>query len=169
MNYKKIAQDIFNLSENTIYETIDKFKENHGTDKSLVFCFIKAFYLYTVKVYSEKEKVTLDFKELYKDYKENLKAYYKTNNPDIEEKLLDQILNFFDNSFALITTIGFSEIEDSYKFRHDTINIFEVLRMILEKKSKATIPATIFDKDIRIIIQQTETILNYIKTQVMIG
>lgn len=161
MNEKNLAKEIYHLTEDKIYQILDKFKENQTVDKSLVYCFLKAFYLHIVKLYSTK--FNIDFEKLYLEYKENLKIYYRTNNPNIENELLQQILNFFDNSFGLIESVEFQNIEDSYEFRHYTINVFELLRMILEKKSKATIRENIFDKDIRIIIEESEKVLGYIK------
>lgn len=160
---KNIAKDIFYLSEDSIYKIIDEFKNNQVVDKSLVYCYIKAFYIHTVKLYLEKNnKFGLSFDNLYLEYKENLKVYYKTNNPAIYDELLDQVLNFFDNSFGLIDSVELQNIEDSYEFRHYTINVFELLRMILEKKSKEIIRENIFDNHIREMIDETEKILNYI-------
>ena len=160
MDNKQIARDLFNLTEDTIYLTLQKFQKNQIVDKSFVYCFTKAFYIHTVKLYNNTK---LDFSKIYFEYKEYLKQYYKTNNPTIENELLDQILNFFDNSFSLIDTVEISNMEDSYEFRHYTINIFELLRIILENKSKATIRENIFDNDIRMIIEETDRILDYIK------
>lgn len=163
MSENEISEKIFYLSEDSIYQILEKFEDNQGVDKSLVYCFIKAFYIHTVKLYLENKQANFNFDTIYQFYKEHLKSYYKTNNPNIEDELLDQILNFFDNSFGLIDTIEFSNLEDSYEFRHYTINVFELLRMILEKKSKATIREDIFDNYIRTIISQTDEILEFIK------
>lgn len=163
MENKELAQNLYDSSEDSIYQMLGKFKNNQQVDKSLVYCFTKAFYIHCIKLYIKKKKFQLDFNMLYLDYKENLKKYYQINNPNIEDELLDQILNFFDNSFGLIATVEIFDIGDSYEFRHYTINVFELLRMILEKKSKATIPENIFDSDIRKIIEESEKILNEIK------
>ena len=160
---KEIAKDLFEISEENIYPILEKFQDNQTVDKSLVYCFIKAFYLHTVKQYMINQKLNLDFEKVYLDYRDHLKTYFKTNNPTIEEGLLNQVLNFFNNSFELMETIEFSNIEDSYEFRHYTINVFELLRMILEKKSKVMIRENIFENDIKIIIEETEKILDYIK------
>ena len=163
MSENEISEKLFYLSEDSVYQILEEFEDNQGIDKSLVYCFIKAFYIHTVKLYLENRKIKFDFEKVYQLYKEHLKSYYKTNNPNIQDELLDQILNFFDNSFGLIDTIEFLKLEDSYEFRHYTINVFELLRMILEKKSKATIREDIFDHYIRTIISQTDQILEYIK------
>lgn len=163
MSENEISEKIFYLSEDSIYQILEKFEDNQGVDKSLVYCFIKAFYIHIVKMYLENKQANFNFDTIYQFYKEHLKSYYKANNPNIEDELLDQILNFFDNSFGLIDTIEFSNLEDSYEFRHYTINVFELLRMILEKKSKATIREDIFDNYIRTIISQTDEILEFIK------
>lgn len=159
---KNIAKEIFELSENNIYIIIEQFESNQVVDKSLVYCFIKAFYIHTVKRYLNQNTSKLNFDTLYTAYKQYLKLYYKTNNPNIEDDLLDQILNFFDNSFSLIDTVTLNELDDSYEFRHYTINVFELLRMILEKNSKSVIRENIFDNHIRKVIEETEEILKYI-------
>ena len=53
---KKISGDIFNLSENTIYDVIDKFNNNQSIDKSLTYVYIKAFYLHNIKIDLENRK-----------------------------------------------------------------------------------------------------------------
>lgn len=163
MNEKELAQKIYDLSEDSIYQILEKFGSNQHVDKSLVYCFTKAFYIHCVKLYLEKKKSHLDFNAFYLSYKETLKKYYKINNPSIEDGLLDQTLDFFDNSFGLISTVEISNIEDSYEFRHYTINVFELLRMILEKKSQSFIRENLFDKDIKVMIEETDKILNQIK------
>lgn len=162
MEPKKIAQDVFELTEGCIYSILEKFENSQMTEQSFVYCFTKAFYIYIVKLYIKSNHVILDFEKLYMAYKVLLKEYFQTNNPTIENELLDQILNFFDYSFALIETVEFSNLEDSYELRHYTINVFDLLRMILEKKSQAMIRENIFDKDIRNILEEVGRILVYI-------
>lgn len=158
-----MAEDLFYLNEDCTYQMLEHFEVSQMVDKSFVYCFTKAFYGYVVKLYKEVKKLQFDFDVFYNAYKENLKKYYQTNNPNIEDVVLDQVLNFFDNSFGLIETVELSSIEDSYEFRHYVINVFELLRMILEKNSKANIRADLFDKDIRNIIEETDKIWNYMK------
>ena len=168
MDNNEIAEKIYYFSEDSVYPLLDKFnnKENNtSVDKAIVYCFIKAFHLYAVKLYIQDKKMKYDFDDLYQKYKEEIKSYYQKNNPDLDEKLLEQVLGFFDNSFALLETVGLSDINDSYEFRHYTINVFELLKMILGKKSQITIKANIFDDYIRTIIDDTEKTLNYINTQ----
>ena len=159
---KESANEIYYLSEDNVYKILENFNSNQVVDRSLVYCFMKAFYLFVVKQCIEIYKMNIDFDLMYNEYKENLKNYYKINNPNIEVELLDQILNFFDNSFSLIGTVELTSIDDSYEFRHYTINVLELLRMILEKKSQANIRANIFDNSIREIIDQKEKIMDYI-------
>lgn len=156
---KQIAKTIYELSESNIYQILEKFEENKGIDKSLVYCFVKAFYLHSAKLYIQNK----DFDKIYSTYKEILKTYFQTNNPTIEAQLLDQVLNFFDNSYSLINTAEFDKVNDSYEFRHYTINMFELLKMILEKKSNSRINENIFDDYIKIILQEIEEIPRKIK------
>ena len=164
MDNKDMAKELYYLSEETVYKIIENFQDNQIVDKSLVYCFTKAFFIHTAQEYIKNRKInSLNFDEIYLEYKENLKLYYKTNNPDIEDELLDQVLNFFDNSFGLIETVELEDIDDSYEFRHYTINVFELLRMILEKKSNSIIIENIFDNYIRSIIADSEKIIDLIK------
>lgn len=159
----EIAKNIFYLSEDSIYLILEVFENNQTLQKSLVYCFMKAFYIHTVKLCFFHNKYNMNFDELYLQYKEELKNYYQINNPTIENELLDQILNFFDNSFMLIESIQFNFIEDNYEFRHYTINVLELLRIILENKSNHEIKETIFDKYIHSIVNQKDEILNFLK------
>lgn len=160
---QEISKDIFDLGEENIYSMLTNLEDKNSVDKSLVYCFIKAFYLHTTKLYIQSQNLALDFDKLYIAYKEILKSYYKTNNPTIEEVLLDDILNFFDNSFSLIATVEFAEIQDSYEFRHYVIKVLELLRIILENNSKAVIRENIFENYTKRIVEQCDKIFVYFK------
>lgn len=162
---EKMAEDLFYLSEDSIYQMLENFEKSQMVDQSLVYCFVKAFYLHVAQLYIKQHKLNFNVENFYEKYKQNLKNYYQINNPKIEDVVLDQVLNFFDNSYGLIGTVEISSIDDSYDFRHYVINVFELLRMILGKKSKANIRADLFDKNIRNIIEETEKIWCYIERQ----
>lgn len=156
------AQSLFYISEESIYPMLEIFEHNQTVEKSFVYCFMKAFYIYTAKLYFRHNKYSINFDELYLQYKKELKNYYQINNPTIENQLLDQILNFFDHSFQLIDSIEFNQLEDNYEFRHHVINILELLRIMLANKSKHNIKETIFDKYVRTIIEQKDEIFNFL-------
>ncbi len=158
---KEISENIFDLSEESVYTMIEKLKDHECIDKTLVYCFAKAFYLYTTKLYLESRKEKVNFDEIYTFYKENLKFYYQTNNPSMETELLEYVLDFFDHSFALIGTIEFTKVQDSYEFRHYVIRVFELLRIILENKSKSVVRENIFENDTKIIVEQCDKIFTY--------
>jgi len=158
----EIAKSIFYLTEDSIYPMLEIFQSNQAVEKSFVYCFMKAFYIHTVKLHFLNNKCNANFDEVYLSYKEELKSYYQINNPTIENELLDQILNFFDNSFMLIDSLEFYLIEDNYEFRHYTIRVLELLRIMLENNSKIIIKETIFDKQIRTIINQKDEIFNFL-------
>lgn len=162
---KEISKYIYELSEGSIYQLIEKLDDTQGIDQSLVYCFIKAFYLHTAKLYSQSIKLNWNFEDLYSEHKQNLKDYYKVNNPNIEDGLMDYILNFFDNSFALIQTIEFREVKDSYEFRHYVIRVFELLRIVLENKSKSVIRENIFEDYTKIVVEQSNKIFDYLKNK----
>ena len=159
---KEISKTIFEMSEQTIYQMMENLKQNNAVDQSLVYCFMKAFYLHTAKLYLESQKAKVDFHEMYKRYQEYLKNYYKINNPDLEEDLLNHILQFFAHSFALLETLGFTQIQDSYEFRHYIIKALELLRMILENKSKSPIRENIFENYTRIMVEQCDNLFAYL-------
>ena len=68
----------------------------------------------------------------------------------------------FARKMGKLSFVKIKDIEDSYEFRHYTINVFELLRMILEKKSKSIIRENIFDNHIRNIINQIDKIFDVI-------
>lgn len=148
------ASELFDLSEDSIYNILEEFNENQNIDKTLTYVFIKAFYIHIAKVILDKENISLNFDEVYSKYRMYLSIYYKSNNSQISQELLNEILDAFDKSFAII--------ESSYEFRHHIIDSFELLRKILEKKSKCNIRTDIFDKYIADIQEQSEKINNYI-------
>ena len=156
------ASELFDLSEDSIYNILEEFNENQNIDKTLTYVFIKAFYIHIAKVILDKENISLNFDEVYSKYRMYLSIYYKSNNSQISQELLNEILDAFDKSFAIIESLEFNIIEDSYEFRHHIIDSFELLRKILEKKSKCNIRTDIFDKYIADIQEQSEKINNYI-------
>ena len=156
------ASELFDLSEDSIYNILEEFNENQNIDKTLTYVFIKAVYIHIAKVILDKENISLNFDEVYSKYRMYLSIYYKSNNSQISQELLNEILDAFDKSFAIIESLEFNRIEDSYEFRHHIIDSFELLRKILEKKSKCNIRTDIFDKYIADIQEQSEKINNYI-------
>lgn len=159
------SSDLFELSEDNIYNILEEFGEKQNIDKTLTYVFIKAFYIHVAKIILEKEKISLNFDEVYSKYRMDLNIYYKSNNSQISQELLNEILYAFDKSFAIIESLNFYNIEDSYEFRHHIIDSFELLRKILEKKSKCTIRTDIFDKYITNFLEQSEKIRDYIISQ----
>lgn len=156
------SSDLFDLSEDNIYNILDEFNESQNIDKTLTYVFIKAFYIHIAKIISEKQNIGIKFDEVYSKYRMYLSIYYKSNNSQISQELLNEILDAFDKSFAIIESLNFYNIEDSYEFRHHIIDSFDLLRKVLEKKSKCTIRTDIFDKYITDILEQSEKINDYI-------
>ena len=50
---EEIAKQIYNLSENDIYQIIEKFDENQQIDKSLTYIYIKAFYIHCKNIFTK--------------------------------------------------------------------------------------------------------------------
>ena len=148
MDIEEIAKFIYEVSEENVYKILEKFDSNPNIDKSLTYIFVKAFYIHVFRLKVKNNNQDF-FEKIYTQYRTNLENYYKINNLQITNELLSQILEVFDNSYKLIESLGFNNIDDSYEFRHHTIQTFELLRKILEKKSKAEIRIDIFENCIQ--------------------
>ena len=61
----------------------------------------------------------------------------------------------------MIETLNFVDINDGYEFRHHIISTFELLKMILENKSKIGIRQDIFENYISKIKNEAEEIITY--------
>jgi hypothetical protein len=167
INIEDFSNEIFDITEDPIYEVLENFKGLQNIDESLTYIFTKAYYLYFAKIYINKQKVDIDFNDIYSKYRIYLGIYYKSNNSQITQELLEELLEAFDKSFELIESIGFENINDSYEYRHFTVDAFEILRKILEKKSKAEIRTDIFDSEISTFVNESEKIKNYIEKKLI--
>lgn len=165
-NVQKIASYIFNLSEDSIYTVIERFNNNQNLDKTLTYLYIKAFYLHNIKIDLEIRKKSDKFNEIYLEYKNEILNYYKTNNLKISNDLLNDISETFDKSFEFIDSLGFKNIDEGYEFRHYIIDTFELLRKILEKKSKSEIRVDIFENFISSLKNQAEEIIDYARKNI---
>jgi hypothetical protein len=163
IDVEDFSSEIFDITEDIIYDILEKFKEFQNIDQSLTYIFVKAYYLYSAKLYMNEHNLNINFNEIYSKYRIYLGIYYKSNNSRIAQDLLDELLGAFDKSFELIESLGFENINDSYEYRHFTINAFDILRKILEKKSKYEIREDIFDSEINIFINESDKIKNYIE------
>ena len=102
------------------------------------------------------------FEDILDEYRNKISTYYKSNNEQITKELLDDILNAFTASFNIVESINYKNLNDGYELRHHVIDSFELLRIILEKKSKTNIRIDIFENDISEIRNETEKILDYV-------
>lgn len=160
---KDVSDKIFNVSEDIVYEIIEKLDNMQNIDQSLTYIYIKAFYIHCVKIYLNNLKKLEDFEKIYLEYKNCLVNYYKTNNAYISEELIKDITEAFDKSFEMMESLGFQDIESGYEFRHHIIMSFELLRQILEKKSKCEIRIDIFENYISKLKSKSEEIVDYIR------
>lgn len=160
---ENIAKNIFEMSEEIIYEVIEKFNNNQSIDKTLTYVYIKAFYIHSVRLYLNSKNKLEDFEEIYSEYKRNLIDYYKINNSQITTELINDIVEAFDKSFEITESLEFSDINDGYEFRHHIIMSFEILRSILEKKSKSKIRVDIFENYISKFRYKAEEIIEYVE------
>ena len=161
MNVKEYSKNIYELSEDLIYEILDRFGSNQNIDKVLTYVFIKAFYIHSIRLYlSSRCRLDL-FDEIYLEYKNNVAEYYKVNNKGISEELLNDILESFDKMVEMMETMNFKEINDSYEYRHYIILCFDLLRKILENKSKSPIRVDLFDNHISKLKEKAEEIIDF--------
>ena len=154
--------NIFEMSENTIYNVIGKFNQEQSIDKTITYVYIKAFYIHIVRIYLTNKNNMDYFEDILDEYRNKISTYYKSNNEQITKELLDDILNAFTASFNIVESINYKNLNDGYELRHHVIDSFELLRIILEKKSKTNIRIDIFENDISEIRNETEKILDYV-------
>lgn len=159
---KRIAKDIYYLSEDMIYDVIDRVRGNKNIDETLTYIYIKALFMHCIQKYYAIKNNQEDFNQIYEAYKNNLKEYYVINNAGIQEEMLADINQMFENSYQFMETTSFKNINDSYEFRHHIIDCMELLRKILEKKSKDIIRVDLFDNDIRKIKDKADEIIDYV-------
>ena len=142
----KFAHELFDTTEDSIYDVLGRLKELQNIDQSFTYIFIKAYYLYYTKIYLKQQNSDLDFNSIYSNYRNYLSIYYKSNNSLISQELLDDLLGTFDG----------------YEYRHFTIDAFEILRKILEKKSKSDIRTDIFESEITTFVSESEKLKIFI-------
>lgn len=161
MNIKEYSQNIYTLTEDLIYEILERFGTNQNIDKTLTYVFSKIFYIHSIRLYlSSRCRMDL-FDDIYMEYRNNILEYYKINNQGIEESLLNDILKTADTMLEMLESMDFKEINDSYEFRHYIILCFDLLRKILENKSKHPIRVDLFDNFISKIKEKAEEMIDY--------
>lgn len=161
MDIKEFSKRIFDMSEDICYDILDRFGNNQNVDRTLTYIFIKTYYIHTIRLYlSSRCKIEL-FDDVYMEYRSDLLEYYKINNFQISEELLSDISKSSDTMLEMLESMDFKEINDSYEFRHYTILCFDLLRKILEKKSKEVIREDLFDNFISKIKDKADEIIEF--------
>lgn len=161
MNIKEYSQNIYSLTEDLIYEILERFGSNQDVDKTLTYVFSKIFYIHSIRLYlSSRCRMDL-FDDIYVEYRNNILEYYKINNQGIDEALLNDILKTADTMLEMLESMDFKEINDSYEYRHYIILCFDLLRKILENKSKHPIRVDLFDNFISKIKEKAEEMIDY--------
>ena len=169
LSLEEFTKDIFNITENTVYDVLERFEGSKDVDKSLTYTFIKAFYLHSLKLYMENKQKTDSFETIYLAYKEELKKYYKNNNSLISDDLLNDLIESFDKCFEMANSIQFNDITSDYEFRHHIVDEFELLKIILENKSKAQIRGDMFENYISKFKREAEMIFEIFDNSRIIG
>lgn len=161
MDIKEYSKNIYNLSEDLIYEILERFESNQNVDKTLTYVFIKTYYIHAIRLYlSIKNRMDI-FDDIYMEYRNNILEYYKINNSHISEELLGDISKTSDTMLEMLESMNFKEINDSYEFRHYTILCFDLLRKILENKSKNPIRVDLFDNHISKLKEKADEIISF--------
>lgn len=160
---EEIAKNVYYLSEDNVYDVIERLKNNENIDQTLTYVYIKAMYMHCIQKYYAIKNNQDEFNRIYNAYKNILKEYYIANNSGISQELLDDILQIFDKSYEFLETLQFKNINDSYEFRHHIIACMELLRHILEGKSKSQIRVDIFDNFITRLKETAEEILDCVR------
>lgn len=161
MDIKEYSKNIFDLSEDLIYEILDRFESNQNVDKTLTYVFIKIFYIHSIRLYLSCRFRMDIFDDIYMEYRNDILEYYKINNTLISEELLSDISKTSDTMLEMLESMNFKEINDSYEYRHYIILCFELLRKILENKSKTPIRVDLFDNYISKIKEKSDEIIDY--------
>lgn len=162
ISHSEISNSIFEMSEETIYNIIEKFNNDQSIDKTLTYVYVKAFYIHIVRIYLTNKGCEDKFSDILNEYRNRIGTYYKSNNLEISNELLEDILKAFDTSFNIVESLDYKNLADSYELRHHVVDSFELLRHILEKKSQTNIRMDIFENNITEIRNQSEKILDYI-------
>lgn len=157
----EFSSNIFEMSEETIYNIIEKFNNNQSIDKTLTYVYIKAFYIHIIRLYLSIKNNLDIFENILSEYRNKISTYYKSNNYQISNELLEDILNAFDKSFQIIESLDYKDLYDGYELRHHIVTTIDLLRNILEKKSKTNIRTDIFENNISEIKNQSEKIIDY--------
>lgn len=161
MDIKEYSKNIYNLSEDLIYEILERFESTQTIDKTLTYVFIKVYYIHVIRLHlSIKNRMDI-FDDIYMEYKNNILEYYKINNSGISDELLGDISKTSDTMLEMLETMNFKEVNDSYEFRHYTILCFDLLRKILENKSKSPIRVDLFDNYISKLKEKADEIGMY--------
>lgn len=161
MDIKEFSKHIFDMSEDIAYDILDRFGNSQNIDKTLTYIFIKSYYIHAVRLYlSSRCRIDL-FDDIYIEYRNDILEYYKINNKDIDEALLNDIQKTADTMLEMLESMNFKEINDSYEFRHYIILCFDLLRKILENKSKHPIRVDLFDNFISKLKEKAEEMIDF--------
>ena len=115
ISLSEISNNIFEMSEETIYNIIEKFNSNQSIDKTLTYVYVKAFYIHVIRIYLTNKNNIEKFEKIFYEYRNKISTYYKSNNSEISEELLKDILNAFDTSFNIIESLDYKNLSDSYE------------------------------------------------------
>ena len=162
ININEFTNRIYQMSEKTSYNFSDKFETIQGIDETVAYVYIKAFYVHVIKLYLEANKNLRKFEEIYYAYKMCLENFYRTNVPGITRELVEDIKETYDKSFEMMQSLKFKDLYDGYEFRHHIVDCFELLRSILENKSKKDIRVDIFEDYISTFRRQADEVIDYV-------
>ena len=87
----------------------------------------------------------------------------------ISDDLLNDLIESFDKCFEMANSIQFNDITSDYEFRHHIVDEFELLKIILENKSKAKIRGDMFENYVSKFKREAEMIFEIFDNSRIIG
>ena len=56
VSVQNFAKEVFNLTDNAVYELLERFEVNQTLERSFTYTFVKALYIHSLKIYMTYKK-----------------------------------------------------------------------------------------------------------------
>ena len=145
---EKLAKEIYEKTEDSIYNLLGQHMEFNGLEQTMVYMHMRAYYIILTKLYMKKFDKEFAFEKIFANYKMTLINYYKENNPGIPEVLLNDLIQSFDVSFQLIESIELQDVLDATLLSKFTKEVLSSLHAILERRSKRVISTKFMNNEV---------------------
>lgn len=144
---EKIVKDIYENTENSIYNLLEQHLEFNGLEQTMVYMHFRAYYIVLTKLYIKKFNKNLNFETIFANYKMTLVNYYKENNPGLPDILLNDLMQSFDASFQLIESIELQDVLNIDLLMKFTKEVLLSLHAMLERRSKKVISTSFINNE----------------------